>query len=321
MAAKKLLMELPEFHFAPVSMTGASLVDTMVESKRMLIRLPDPAMEYNTCMICADELSAFIHKYDDEMVGILTTFYDVTVPYSQARRGKDLRIKIPHPQLNILSGTTPANLLKFMPENAWDQGFTSRIIMVFSDERPMSEDFFASHGSIDSTGLIHDIKVINSITGPFQLTQEYKDAVNNWRKLKLEPCPDHPKLGHYNTRRLAHLFKLSMVAAVDRGNALLLTKEAFNTAMGWLLEAENYMPDIFKAGSSGGDSAAMDDIYHYVLTMGKCPEHKLVDFVSQKIPAHSVLRVIELMERSGQIKSQGIDKATGLRVFSAAPRS
>ena len=34
-----------------------------------------------------------------------------------------------------------------------------------------------------------------------------------------------------------HLYKLSMVSAADRGDVLLLTKEDFNRAMGWLLEA------------------------------------------------------------------------------------
>ena len=72
-------------------------------------------------LICADELSAFMHKFDDEIIGGLTTFYDVTTPYSQRRRGNDIRILIKHPQLSILSGTTPSNLLKFMPENAWDK--------------------------------------------------------------------------------------------------------------------------------------------------------------------------------------------------------
>jgi hypothetical protein len=306
MAAGKFYRELPEFHLAPTSMSMASLVDSLVDAKRTFINLPNPPLEYNSMFIVADELSAFMHKFDDEIIGGLTTFYDVTAPYSQRRRGNDLRILIKHPQLSILSGTTPSNLIKFMPENAWDQGFTSRVIMIFSDERIISDDFFAHSARDLPRDMVHDLSIINSLTGPFEATEDFRNAINAWRKLGQEPVPNHPKLLHYNTRRLAHLLKLSMVAAVDSGNMLLLTREVFNKAIGWLLEAEQWMPEIFKAGGTGADSKAMDEIYHYVLASDLkrlgVPEHKVVNFARERIPAHSVMRVLEIMERSGQIE-------------------
>jgi hypothetical protein len=321
MAAGKFYRELPEPHLAPTSMSMASLVDSLVDAKRTFINLPNPPLEYNSLFIVADELSAFMHKFDDEIIGGLTTFYDVTAPYSQRRRGNDIRILIKHPQLSILSGTTPSNLLKFMPENAWDQGFTSRVIMVFSDERIISEDFFA-HSSRDlPRDMLHDLSLINSLTGQFSATQDYQDAINAWRKVGQGPVPDHPKLLHYNTRRLAHLLKLSMVAAVDVSNQLLLTREVFNRAMGWLLDAEQYMPEIFKAGAQGADSKAMDEIYHYVLASDLkrlgVPEHKIVNFARERVPAHSVMRVLEIMERSGQIEVS----VSGPRVWRAIIKS
>lgn len=318
-AASAFYRELPDYHISPTSMTMASLVDALVDAKRTLIQLPNPPLEYNSMFIVADELSAFMHKFDEEIIGGLTTFYDVSVPYAQHRRGKDIRIKIARPQLNILSGTTPSNLMRFMPENAWDQGFTSRVIMVFSDERIIT-DIFAHESRGLPDGMVHDLKIINSISGGFKVTQEYKDAINNWRQLGQGPVPNHPKLIHYNTRRLAHLFKLSMVSAVDLSNELLLTKSDFNRAMGWLLEAEMTMPDIFKAGSTGSDAKAMDEIYHYVLVGGGIKgisEHLIVKFAKERVPAHSVMRVLEIMERSGMIKSVANDPKTLLRMFVA----
>jgi len=316
-AASAFLREVPDFHFSPTSMSAASLVDALVEAKRSIIRLPDPPLEYNSMMICADELSAFMHKYDDEMVGNLTTFYDVVIPYAQRRRGGDLKIKIKHPQLSILTGTTPSNLLKFMPENAWDQGLTSRVIMVFSDERIITDIFSHEKRGLPEP-MLHDLRIISGLSGPFQVTQDYKDAINNWRKLGQPPLPTHPKLLHYNTRRLTHLFKLSMVSCVDRSNTLLLTKDDFNRAMGWLLGAEADMGEIFKAGVSGADSKAMDEIVHYCLVMNKgngVPEPLLVQRARQLVPAMSVMRVIEIMERSGMIRS--IRNVKGIRYFEA----
>lgn len=317
MAARAFITELPDFHIAPTSVTGASLVDALVEAKRMIVQLPNPAMEYNSMTIVADELGAFMHKFDDEIIGILTTFYDVTVPYAQQRRGKDLKIKIRHPQLNILSGTTPSNLMKFMPENAWDQGFTSRVIMVFSDERIIGDIWEQEKRGIPEE-MMHDLRLINSLAGQFRVDEEYKVAINNWRRLGQPDVPNHPKLTHYNTRRLAHLFKLSMVAAVDKGNTLLLDKACFNTALGWLLEAELAMPDIFKAGSVSADSKVMDEIWHYITARAnsRCTEHNLVTYARELVPAHAVMRVVEVMEKSGMIKAVAIDK-TGNRIYQA----
>jgi len=133
--------------------------------------------------------------------------------------------------------------------------------------------------------------------------------------------PNHPKLIHYVTRRRAHLYKLSMVAAIDRSNALILTVDDFNRAMGWLLEAEDTMHEIFKAGATNADAAAMDEILHFVMINDKgrgVNEQKIIRFAADKIPFNSILRVIEIMEGSGQITIRGVDRTTKLRYYSVS---
>jgi hypothetical protein len=259
-----------------------------------------------------------MHKYDDEMVGLLSAFYDPD-PYAQSRRGNNLRVKIDRPQVNLMSGTTPSNLVGLMPESAWDQGFTSRVILIHSDERIVGDDFAHEARGLD-TDLAHDMKMIGMLNGEFKVTPEYRDAVNNWRALGEPPVVNHPKLLHYKTRRRVHLYKLSMVAAADRSDVLLLTKADFNRAMGWLLEAEQFMPDIFTAGSTGTDARAIDEIHHYIKVADRgegVPEHQIVNFARTRVPMNSILRVIEIMTASGQIESRGQDKK-GQRWFKAA---
>src|SRR6185437_5189364 len=310
-SAKAYLRELPEPHIAPLSLTWASLVDALLRSKRTIIRLPDEPLEYNSMFIAPDELGTFIHKYDNEMTDGLSALYDPD-EYSQERRGGDLKIKIKSPQVSILSGATPTRLMEIIPESAWGQGFTSRALMIFSDERIIGDDFAPIERKL-SDDLLHDIKLINGLVGNFQVAEDYRNLVNLWRQNGEAPAPTHPKLIHYNTRRKVHFYKLSMVAAIDRSNTLVLTRDDFNRAMNWLVQAEANMPDVFKAGTSGSDAAAMDEIFHYVQVAGArgLPEHKLVHYARQRVPAHSVMRVIEIMSRSGMIKSIGMDKKTG----------
>jgi len=267
-------------------------------------------------MICADELGAFIHKYDNEMIDGLANFY-YTTPYEQTRRTSDIKIKIQSPQINILCGCTPQNLTQLMPEKAWGQGFTSRLMMIFSDERIIGDDF-AEESAADFSDLAHDLEIINNIIGQFEVTEGYRNAVNNWRQLGEPPVPNHPKLIHYVTRRREHLYKLSMVAAIDRSNALILTKEDFNNAMSWLLEAEDSMIEIFKAGATNADAQAMDEILHFIKINDRgygISEQQITRFASDKIPLHSILRVIEIMERSGQITLKGVDRSTKIRYY------
>jgi len=311
------MAEIQDFHFAPTSVTGASLVDSLVEAKRFVQRLPDPPLEYNCLTITAEELTAFMHKYDDEMIGLLSAFYDPD-PYAQSRRGKDLRIKIRHPQINILSGTTPSNLIKLMPEVAWDQGFTSRVILVFSDERIIGDDFAQDRARELSKDMVHDLQVINSLRGEFQVTEEYRTAINNWRQLGEPPQPTHPKLTHYNTRRKVHLYKLSMIAAIDRSNTLLLTKDDFNTALGWLVEAEINMPDIFKVGGVGADAKAMEEIVHFVRVSDRgkgVPEYKINAFAQERVPIHSVQRVLEVLISARRIRVISVNPTDNTRIF------
>lgn len=318
--ARQYLRSVPEPHIAPISMTFASLVDALTRSKRMMIRLPDPALEYNTMVIAADELGTFIHKYDKEMADGLSAFYDPD-EYGHERRGGDIKIKIKSPQLNLLCGSTPSNLMDTLPDSAWGQGFTSRVIMVFSDERIIGDDFARITREIN-TDLVSDLGRISTIIGEFKVTEDYRTLVNLWREQGEKPQPNHPKLIHYNSRRRVSLYKLSMIAAIDKGDTLLLTREDFNRAMNWLVEAETYMEDIFKAGTAGNDAKAIEEIYYFILSNeseshGGVTEHKIVNFAKERVPIHSVLRVIEVMERTGQIKMIGTLKGSGQRIFKA----
>ncbi len=317
---RRLVQGLSEFHLAPISMTFASLVDSMNKAKTTIAIPGQDPITFNSLYICADELGAFIHKYEPEMIDGLAAFYD-PAPYRQTRRGNDLDIKVDSPQINLLAGSTPQNLIGFMPEKAWGMGFSSRCIMIFSDERIIGDDF-APRESPKTGALKNDLAAIANLWGQFHVTEDYRNAVNNWRQLGEPPVPDHPKLIHYITRRKTHLYKLSMVASIDRANTLVLTVEDFNRALGWLIEAEETMPDIFKAGSTSVDSQAMDEIFHLIALTEKdygVSEQKIIRFAKDRVPLHSIGRVIDIMERSGQIFCLGVDKRSGVRYFTTHP--
>lgn len=278
-------------------------------------------LEYNSMVILADELGTFMHEYDDGLIAELTSFYNVTtLAYGQRRRGHSLaggqKLKIERPQLNILFGSTPSNLMKFMPEIAWTQGFSSRVLFIYSDERNRVDDF-AQEGSIDvPEDLIHDLQIINALIGKFSVTEEYRVAVNLWLDMTdkgLLAKPTHPRLAHYCTRRKEHIYRLSMIASVDRDNTLVLTKDDFLRANDWLTEAEGDMAKIFKGQTETSDGAVMEEAVHFIEANSPLAEHRLVRFIGERVPAHAVLRVIEVIEKSGMATAK--KDRMGLRTF------
>jgi len=299
-------------HIAPTSMTMASLVDALNEA--VVVAHPEPA--YNSLIIGADELSAFMHDWRqaNELVAGLTTFYDC-VPYSQSRRTSALRIHIDNPQLNILTGSTPSNLMKFIPEFAWQQGFCSRSMFIYSEERSITDILPMEKRPVRELppNMIADLKLISELKGEFGYEKEFAEAHFAWKKAGCDPAPKHPKLEDYNTRRQSHILKLAMVANIDRGDpTMMLTTEDWRQAMSWLIEAECLMVEMFRHGNDGVDGRIMDEAKHFVDKAGKkgVPERALVNFLRQRVNANAIVNIISIMVKSGMIKAELVDPNT-----------
>lgn len=315
--AVKILRQVPEVHFAPTSMTSAALIDCMLESK--VVDFTDPENSYNTLFLAADEFTAFMPTYSAELIATLTVFYDCSY-FGEARRkfGGELN-QIPNPQMNILAGSTPSNLIRLLPDFAWEQGFTSRVMMIYSAEKP-ERDLFGERDTKTADDLVNDLQIIRSLNGQFDRTDEYKNAVNEWRQSKSNRGPKHPKLEHYCTRRVAHLIKLSMVASLATSDDLILKLGDFQTAMKWMLEAELAMPKMFDASTVSPDSRAMDEVYHFVQSFGAkgVSSYQVINMIRRKIAYGSqALVMLNVMEQSGMLIIAGVDKKTGVKHYKA----
>jgi hypothetical protein len=83
------------------------------------------------------------------------------------------------------------------------------------------------------------------------------------------------------------------------------------------------MPDIFKSGGVGGDSQAMDEVWHmcYQRLMKEqklTPERMIVARLNRLVPAHAVMRVLEMMVR-GHILTPGPPEG-GQNMYKPAPK-
>lgn len=310
--------ELNEHHLAPTNVTKASLIDALNGASRRIIRPGEnpPMIDFNSLTVISDELGVFLPSYENDFMNVLTNVYDCRI-YSETRRSKNISIKMDNPQLNMTAATTPSYINALLPEGAWDQGFLSRTILVYSGSEAPSDIFGDTlYDSALEKSLEIDLKKISNLYGKMSFTSEAEQALNEWHKAGGPPIPDHPKLQHYNTRRTAHLLKLCMVSSASCGDSLVVTIDNYAEALDWLLEAEASMPDIFRSMRSGGDARIIEEAYHfiyqiYVKKKEPVREQLLFAFLGERTPAHNVERIATVMERAGLIKKQFAEVGMG----------
>lgn len=294
-----------DLHVAPSSVTGASIIDELVDSETKFLHIQSGSyVDYNSLTLVSNELGVLLPEYDIPLMNKLTDIYDA-FPYSERRRGNNLNVKVERPSLNILAATTPSFLNSVLPEGAWEQGFMSRTLLAYSGEK-LSREVFTEIQTESAlyTALVQDLRAIFEDYGAIVFQPEAIAGIESWVKAGAPPVPEHPKLIHYNTRRVAHMLKLCMCASLSRGGDHIVTVDDYNMALGWLLELETLLPDIFKSMATGGDMRAVDECWFFVLQMtsreGKpLHEGRIVHFLMERLPAHSVSRVLEVMISAG----------------------
>lgn len=320
---------LPELHVAPSSVSRASLIDSLAEAERSILRPTDanPYTKFNSLQVAATEFGTFLSAYDTEFLSTLNDLYDC-VRYAEMKRHMKNPIVMPNPQLSIIAGTTPAWLGGTLPETAWAEGFSSRLMMIYSGERMRVEDPFADDardGAMEQV-LLKDLQRIHSMFGQMQFEESFLHLFTKWYHGECQPAPEHPKLEHYLPRRHVHFLKLCMVCSAARGSDMVIRLEDFTLAMELFLEAERYMPDVFKAMRHNSDANVYDETYNYVYTTflkenAPVAEHRIIYFIGQRAPSHSVTRVLEVMVANGMLKIANIAGPGGRPMYAPTPKA
>ena len=302
-------------HVAPDSVSRASLADELKEAERHIVRPGYPTITFNSLLMAVEEFGTIMPSYEHEFMNTLNKWYDCG-SYGERKRGTSLKYFLERPQINFLSGTQPSYLSHFLPEGAWEQGFMSRTILVYSGESIIGDLFDEGGMSTDlRNDLVHDLKLIGGICGPFVWTKEAASAMQKWHMDRGAPAPDHPKLVHYCTRRTSQLLKLCQIASINESDKQEITFEHFDIALSWLITAEYYMPDIFKAMAHGGDAQLIRECWHFVYKLythnnNKKPiqEFRIMRFLQERTPSHNVDKIMTMMVKGDFLQPEAVNK-------------
>jgi len=299
-----------KLHVAPDNVTKAKLIKTLEAASTRLVLSDTQLLEYHSLQVVSSEFSVFLPEYDKTFMSVLTQLFDCLDDYSEGRISTG-DTAIPNPQLHMIGGTTPGYMATTFPEAAWTMGFSSRLIMVYHGEA-VEVDLFGEQKRSNSLwdDLVHDAKLFMNLYGKLEWTPEAIELITSWNKTGRLPVPSHPKLTTYNTRRIIQVIKLCIIASVSRSNELIIREDDVATAIAWLLEAEQFMPEIFKemGGAQGGTGGLLLDLHHWAMSeytkRGKpLREGLVIGFLAQRVQyTNQIVPLLQLAIRNGMFE-------------------
>lgn len=310
--SKRLLSTVPGVHFGPDEPSREVFWDKVEGSAKQAINGMGVAM-YSAMYVPAGEWGDFMSKYDTAFASNLSTIYDNPDNFDMPRRtSKNTFLEAP--TLNILGGVTPAALGDIIPESAWGQGFTSRVIFVYGVRPEYHREMFRKVGQKHNFGTLEARLLVyyNEYHGEIEWEPEAQEAFGHWyNDEKMAPVPTYARLFNYTARRDTQVTKLSMISAVSAGRFPYVTLADFIRGRTWLLEAEKTMPDIFRAMSQKSDEQIIQDLYNWMYGkyMGMdrdkrvaIKEQELWRFMENKAASDKIPKIIQAAERMGYIR-------------------
>lgn len=240
------------------TISSISWTDSVLSSLNAIeIDTRDPHSIFAT----ASELNSFIGENNTQMMTFLQCMYDGD-NYNYALKSSNLCLN--DGLLNILAGTTAAQMQIAMPPQAVGQGFMSRCIFVNGNEatkripRPTLDE--SATREISNTFA----NIFNRIGGNFE---ESPAAAEIFDQLYIRGVHiEDTRFLHYCDRRGTHLKKLAMTLAASRGEQIIRPIDV-NAADQILIYTEKEMPEALGEYGMNKLSTAKQKLYEYVKNM------------------------------------------------------
>ncbi|MDE2106951.1 MAG: DUF3987 domain-containing protein, partial [Patescibacteria group bacterium] len=329
---EKLLGEVPDAHLAPTSVSRASLIDSLNEAERIIVRPGEASsvIQYNSMTVCADELGAFMPAYDGEFISTLNKLYDGGTYVEQKRHMKaGTKIVMKEPQLNLIAGTTPGWLAANLPQHAWSEGLMSRMVLVQSNESILTDPF--EEKKVDHalhTALAGELLEIASSDnfGVIEFDVEAAALIRHWYLNGQEPIPAHNRLRHYLPRRPIHLLKIAMCFCMARSRVRVILPEDIRAAMDLLFETETRMPLIFRdMTEAGGDVSIAEEIcleVERLFLKNQQPlfEYQVNQIIMKRVPHYTVQRMLQTLVDANMITFASMVSVGGKPSYKPVPK-
>jgi len=249
--AEEIVREIDDIAVSGQSETAEGLIRHMRDKcvRQMVLPPPDGAVSYTPISLYLSELSNFFGKDPAGMIDLLTGIWDRggrTFHRRTKGQGEDM---IPRPNVNLLSGTTPAWITQYLKTDIVGGGFTRRIVFANEPRRDPAhrvawpEDTPAQKNAKARCVLYG--KRLRSLIGEVQYTDGAKKAYIDWYNTR-PPATTEEEEGYHGSKP-SLMLKVAMLLAVSREPKLVITEEDVKVALALLEASELHRQRVFQA--------------------------------------------------------------------------
>lgn len=240
-------------NLGPESISTKGLIDALADDEaRFTFNYTENGkvntVHYHSLFVAVGELGGFMPEYNTQMVSYINDLYNCKNSFGERVRGRGVSstLKIENPHLSLLIGTQPAVFSRIVPSEAFQMGFTSRLIICHARE-VFRKPFFGSPAGRDTTlfnKIASDLRVVSLLAGEYKADKHFKEKMEEFDIHNPNPIT-HSRFTDYNTRRSLHLAKIAMCCAAAESNELVLKETHFDKAFSYLTLAEKDVATLF----------------------------------------------------------------------------
>lgn len=264
-----------------------------------------------------EELAVFTGQQNSTFLAYLTNWYDSRDKWTRRTKhqGTD---EITGICFNLLGATAPDWLPYILPREAVGGGFTSRCIFIVEDRKRKTvvdpnENLPPEELRQD---LIHDLEVIQTITGRYEWSDDAKSAYEQWylsedeKLISGHPFLGDPKLGGYAGRRPSHIRKLSMATTASRTDDRLIELKDFERARLLMESAEKKMQNLFSGIGMGKYVAETDTVIKYLKSRRKVTRSQMLRDLYRDLDETSMKSIMDTLRDMQTVKVK-VDTESG----------
>jgi Protein of unknown function (DUF3987) len=210
-------------------------------------------LDKHACYVAEKELVSFLGKNSDEFTSFLGDMWDKSGDLYYEYNLKREFFRLDLPCLNMLGAITPMHITSNLPPQSIGQGFTSRILMVYSDSVkeiawPKAIDEKRLQEFKELMGFIGDME-----PGPFSHTPEAEAYIRSIYSYRI--ATEDVRFGHYQQRRQSHMIKIGMALCALRMDTEV-SLDDMQDAHALLVLIEHSMPECLGEHGLNADAVA-----------------------------------------------------------------
>lgn len=329
--ARTFLCGVSSVHLTPSRITEAALYVDLSEAECTYTNPElNEVIHHHSLTAYISEIAVFLRRGDSQFLDSLTHLYDCPELFSNKTKHSGSET-IQNVCFNLIACGTQGTLSEIITENNLEQGFPSRVMMIYSAQ-PMEVDLFQNGSSINTaykkelrSKLLHDIEMIADMKGEFIWSDDAAQAFIAWTKEGMRPFPLDSKFQHYAQRRIAHLTKLVMACSAARSSSLEITLDDYAVAKSLMLEAERMMPEATYNIGSNKLYGHMRAIVSFVVgtharTKKPVPEYTIRQRLNREVPLNMLDYILDELVADKSLLARG-NKEAHERVFLPGPSS